>query len=123
MAETGPLFSLYPMEVEFARYEDYWQRRLVTPHATAESDEVEALIAAACGRKIIVPIELVPEALFIDCASFGTYEIAVPYEGDDALWNLYPGNSPVSGIDGEIFRGDVMTEFLCADADSARARA
>lgn len=90
--------------------------------------EVQAFIAGHNKpRQPTGPGELLPLTLLLDeitCETnangkLNTYTFSIPFIGDDILWDLYPV-APQETLLGEVFRGNLLLEFVAQDEPSAR---
>jgi hypothetical protein len=97
-----PMFDRYPIDVEFDRHRRYI-RQAVGEYTGDVSGDHE-LVEKLGGRQWTCPLNLFPDEMYLVQQPGAEYEACVPYAGDDELWRLYPGNTPLISVDGEVFR-------------------
>lgn len=105
--------------MEFERQR--WYIRQGLKRAATESRSVEEIVDEY-ERELICPLVLRPEETWLEPEGSRSFEAHVPYAGDDELWHLYPGEVHLTGIDGEVFRCElILTAYGNSEGEALAA--
>jgi len=113
-----PLFNRYDLSIEFDRQVGLIRRAIAEDWRTY-SHWPEAKVIERFNAELVIPIELDVEAACMSRLGDTLYRYAVPFDGDDELWHLYPV-AVVDGVMGELFRCELLLECHAGSASRAR---
>lgn len=113
-----PLFDRYDMYVELDRNLTRIRNSLRENWRHLSKMTEAAIVHEFWIEDMIYPLELNPEDATLVHVKGTLFEFAMPYQGDDALWHLYPVGV-VHGVLGEVFRGKLLLQTHASSQDQA----